>query len=152
MSAVDASVGTPYAAHVRPWFVVVIVATLMPAHVATEGGKWWQSRPIQHDLQLTSSQVAAIEHVFQATLPERRRLRSNLDRLEAELRRRMAAPDDDDAMLDLIDRVEAARAKRNVARTVLLVRMRRILTPDQRLQLDALARRASAAGHELTPP
>jgi Spy/CpxP family protein refolding chaperone len=42
----------------------------------------------------------------------------------------------------LITRVEAARARRNVARMVMLYRMRQVLTPEQRRWFDVRAQRS----------
>jgi Spy/CpxP family protein refolding chaperone len=117
----------------------LLVVLCLPGSAGAGASKWWQAPDVQRELHLTMQQVSAIEHVFQETLPERRTLRENLDRLDAELQHLLDAPDVDDAVIfDLIDRVEDARARRNVARTVLLLRMRRCLTPEQRAQLDRL--------------
>jgi Spy/CpxP family protein refolding chaperone len=94
-------------------------------------------------LGLTPRQVSELDALFDGTLDERIRLRKAFDRLEADFTRLLS---DDDAAkaIDLVPRVEAARAARNVARTMLLVRMYRVLTPHQRRVLgDSINRRLS---------
>jgi Spy/CpxP family protein refolding chaperone len=111
---------------------VRIGAQTIPPH----RGKWWQSEDVQRQLGLTPAQVDAIEKVWRQDLAERIRLRQDLDALEAQwtdaLQR--GAIDDEDAE-KLIDRVENARMKRNKARTVVLLEMYRVLTPEQRSDL-----------------
>jgi Spy/CpxP family protein refolding chaperone len=54
----------------------------------------------------------------------------------------MARPDASEAeTLRLAEKVESVRARRNVARTMMLVRMFRVLTPAQRRALDSMAPR-----------
>ena len=119
--------------------VVVFVAT--SATAAEHRFRWWQSEVVQTEVRLTPQQVLAIEHVYQATLPERRALRLELDRLEAKLQRLLDRGEPAEHTADvLIDQVEAARARRNVARAMMLFRIRRMLTPEQR---SALAREAA---------
>lgn len=103
--------------------------------------KWWLAHDIQTQLHLTPEQVKEINDVFESTLAARRAQRQELDALDRQL----------DALLDsatardldataLITRVEAARARRNITRMVMLYRMRQILTPEQRGWFDMRAR------------
>lgn len=103
--------------------------------------KWWLAHDIQTQLHLTPEQVKKINDVFESTLAARRAQRQELDALDRQL----------DALLDsatardldataLITRVEAARARRNITRMVMLYRMRQILTPEQRGWFDMRAR------------
>ena len=47
--------------------------------------KWWQSEQFQKDLGLTPDQVARIDAIFQATLPELRQRKDELDVLETQV-------------------------------------------------------------------
>ena len=107
----------------------------VPARAAD---KWWLAPDVQRALGLTQPQVVELNKIFETTFGERVRLRKQLDRLEADFARAMSS-DDDDRVTRLVGRVEAARAARNIARTMMLVRMYRILTPDQRRRLDSRA-------------
>ena len=117
--------------------VVLSLVLLAPAGGAAETAvEWWHAEQVQRTLHLTPFQVSAIDRVYKDTLPARRTLRAELDRLEANLKELMDRPDvDQQEAATLIERVEAARARRNVARTMLLFHIRRILTAEQRQAL-----------------
>lgn len=116
---------------------VLLVLLLPCASASAQGFKWWQSPTVRRDIHLTSQQATAIDAVFNATLGERRAVRDRLDCLEASLRQLLDTPDPDEAAaVDLIDRLEETRARRNVLRTMMLYRMRRVLTPVQRAWFD----------------
>ena len=86
--------------------------------------KWWQDPAIQQELALTAEQV--------------RTLGKALARLERSLQHAIAAADlDDEGLGHAVDEVEAMRAKRNTTRTLMLYRMYRTLSPEQRQQLRA---------------
>ena len=107
----------------------VLLGWALPA--AAGADKWWLLADVQRQLGLTTHQVRELDTLFEGTLGERRRLRIELDRLEAKLARAMNEGREEDAF-GLIPRVESARAARNIARTMLLVRMYRVLKPNQR--------------------
>jgi Spy/CpxP family protein refolding chaperone len=106
--------------------------------------KWWLAHDTQTQLHLTPEQVKAMNDVFESTLATRRAQRNELDTLEQQLDVLLdsATADDHDAVA-LITRVEAARERRNVARMVMLYRMRQVLTPEQRRWFDVRAQRSS---------
>jgi Spy/CpxP family protein refolding chaperone len=88
---------------------------------------------VQRELALTADQVKKLEMVFVSTVAERRKLRRELDRLERLVGQIIARADLDESRASAwIEKLEAARAKRNAARTLMLFRMYRILTPKQR--------------------
>lgn len=123
---------------VRHLFLIGVL--LIPWPLAAERFKWWQSAEFQSALRLTPKQVAALNGIFDASLPERRVLRAECDRSEFDFEQLLKEPDPDERVaLELVDRREQARARRNVARTMLLLRMRRILTPAQRTALERIA-------------
>jgi len=109
---------------------------VVAAPADAQGFKWWRSEQVQQDLQLTSDQVREIERIYEVSLPERRRLRDELDRLEQQLEQLLDRPQPDEhEAAALIDRVETARARRNAVRTMMLFHMRRVLTQQQRTAL-----------------
>ena len=59
-------------------------------------------------------------------------------RQEAELSRLIAVNADEWAVTRQVDKVEGIRANLNKTRTLMLLRMRQVLTPDQRVQLNKL--------------
>ena len=114
-------------------FVTVGLCAAVSAEAERAPYQWWLSHDIQLQLHLTAEQVKTIDDIFESNLPARRALRQELDALEQQLDALLdrATADDNDAAA-LIKRVESARARRNVARMVMLYRIRQILTPEQR--------------------
>ena|SRR5436190_16800550 len=112
----------------------VLGATVLMAHPASaQGFKWWQSDTFTRELGLTTDQSSKIEAIFQATLPVLRRQKDALDKSEADFNQMIEASDDAQVMAQ-VGVVEAARSELNKSRTMMLLRMRRVLTPDQRVK------------------
>ena len=109
------------------------VAILSIAPASAQGFKWWQSDTFRHDLGLTQDQSTKIESIFQKTLPVLRQQKDALDRAEADFNQMVEASDDAQVMAQVAV-VEAARSELNKSRTMMLLRMRRVLTPDQRVK------------------
>ena len=103
---------------------------------ALRPGPWWKE--FQKTLGLSDDQSGRIEGVFQAALPYLRHKRDELDAQEAELSRLIQSDADEVVIGRQSDRVEAIRAALNKSRTLMLVHMRQILTPDQRTKLNTL--------------
>lgn len=123
---------------------LLLAVVLLGAAAPSQGGshKWWASTEMQRELGLTKQQSDEIERIFQATLPQLRAAKDELDRQEATLSRMVAESAVSEAVLiDQIDRVEAARGTLGKNRTLMLFRMRRVLTPEQRLRLKELHER-----------
>jgi Spy/CpxP family protein refolding chaperone len=99
---------------------------------------WWKSEEFQKDLGLTSDQCARIDSVFQATLPKLREGRGELDREEAALSQLIDQNVDEAQIARQVDVVEATRARLNKMRTLMLFRMRQVLTPEQRTKFTPL--------------
>lgn len=101
--------------------------------------KWWQSDRFREELALTAEQSARIEEIFQAMLPKLRAAKGDLDRLDGTLSKLVAEGTADEAIVaQQIDRVEAARSELSKTRTLMLFRMHRILSADQRAKLKTL--------------
>jgi periplasmic protein CpxP/Spy len=99
---------------------------------------WWKSEEFQKDLGLTSDQCARIDSVFQETLPKLREGRAELDRDEAALSQLIDQNVDEAQIARQVDVVEATRARLNKMRTLMLFRMRQVLTPEQRTKFTPL--------------
>ena len=124
------------AAAVVPWLVG---AVMMPAPARAQGFKWWQTEQFKQELGLTSDQSQRIEDLYQSTLPKLRAAKQDLDRLEAELSQLIAGNNVEEApVLRQIDRVEQARSELSKTRTLMLIRMRRVLSPEQRTKFSLL--------------
>lgn len=110
---------------------------------------WWRSDEIVKELRLTADQSARIDKIYRSTRPELRQEFDDLGRFEAKLSRLIESDTVDEAALTRqIDRVETARANLNKTRSLMLWRMRQVLTPDQRVRLETLQARAE---RELRP-
>ena len=122
------------------WRTVLFAAVLcaVSSPLQAQGFKWWQNEPFQKRLGLTSDQSRRIEDVFQAALPNLRRAKQQLDSQEGELSKLVNGAAEDAALAQQVERVEAARSELNKTRTLMLLRIRRILTADQRVKLDAI--------------
>jgi Spy/CpxP family protein refolding chaperone len=122
-----------------PALLLAVALCLAPLPAAAQGFKWWHSDKFKQALQLTDEQITRIEAVFDAAVPEFRQHKHTLDRLEDELSRLIDIADEA-AVMEHADRVEAERAALSKARTLMLVRMRRVLSVDQRAKLAELHR------------
>lgn len=128
----------------RLLLLVLALASVLAAPSALwagQGGKfkWWQSERFVQELGLTREQSARIDDVFQASWPALHAAKADLDRLETELSRLIAEGTATEAkVLQHIDRVEASRSAMGRTRSLMLYRMHRLLTADQRVKLKAL--------------
>jgi Spy/CpxP family protein refolding chaperone len=124
--------------------LVVVVALLVLGVAApraaggSQAHSWWKSEDFRATLGLTVDQSARIDAIFTATLPELRQDMNRLDELEARLSQLIESDAEETDIARQIDRVETARAQVNKTRSLMLVRMRRVLTPEQRARMKAL--------------
>ena len=100
--------------------------------------KWWVEEPMRGELGITDQQSAAIEQLWQKTIPKLREARERIDTLEEQLSRMIRDSSDEAAVVAQIEKVENTRSEANKARTLMLYRMNRVLTPDQRDKLKAM--------------
>jgi Spy/CpxP family protein refolding chaperone len=108
-----------------------------------ERWKWWIDN--RAELGLTDQQSAEIGQVFESTVSRLRALREELDRLDAALAELIAGYNADPATVaQQVDKVESARAEYNKTRTLMLYRMDRVLTAEQRAKVKALHERRDA--------
>jgi Spy/CpxP family protein refolding chaperone len=99
--------------------------------------KFWQGDS-KVQLGITNQQSADIEQIFQATLPKLEAAKDKIDKLEATLSQTIKDNTADLATVaQQVDRLEAARAELYKTRTLMLYRMRGVLSADQRLKLQA---------------
>src|SRR5207244_6986565 len=102
------------------------------------GFPWWRDAQFQKDLSLSGEQSARIDSVFQSTISLLRQKREELDQQEAELSRLIAANADEAVVVRQVDKVEGIRAGLNKHRTLMLLRMRQVLSPDRRANLNKM--------------
>ena len=112
----------------------VLVAVALPA---AGQGKWWQSEEYKRELKLTAEQSKKLEEVFQASVPTLKSLKKSLDQAESEFER-LLERGDDGSVMDQVERVEAARAELNKQHTLMMLRMKRVLTTEQWARFNAM--------------
>ena len=99
---------------------------------------WWKSDPFKKELGLTADQSARIDKIWETTRPELRQEWDELSKLEDKLSHLIQADADEAALTRQIDRVETARANANKTRSLMLVQMLKVLSPDQRTRFRAV--------------
>ena len=111
--------------------------------------KWWHNPACKARVGLTEAQTTEIERIFQSVREELWSEKKELERQEAALSRLLAERDADEAVVvRTIDRVEAARSALAKTRTLMLYRMHRLLSPDQRVRLEAFEREQALRASE----
>ena len=97
------------------------------------------------ELGITAQQAADIEQIFQSTMPTLEALKKKVDSLEAAVSQTVKDGSADISVVtQQVDRFEAARAELSKTRTLMLYRMRGVLTADQRIRLQAMNHRWEA--------
>lgn len=116
---------------------LVTVALVLSVPVSAQSFKWWQSDHFKRELVLTAEQSRRLEEIFQAAAPTLRTHKVALDKAERELDA-LVEKGGDSAVMEQVNHVETARAELNKSRTMMLLRMRRVLTTDQWAKFTAL--------------
>ena len=114
--------------------------TLLWAHPAyAQRFRWWKDEKFTRELALTPDQCTRIESVFQAAQPALRAQQRALSNLEDELSKLVAEGTADEPEVEhFVGKVESARADLGKMRTMMIFRIRRILTTDQHVKLQKL--------------
>jgi Spy/CpxP family protein refolding chaperone len=119
--------------------VVILAAAGSDVLAGSERHKWWWADDVRTEVGLTSQQSQEIDGIFESVRPRLKAGWDELDRLEQEVSRLMTEGATDESQISAaIDRVETARASLNKTRTLMLFRMYRVLSPDQRVKLRAV--------------
>jgi len=100
---------------------------------------WWKASDTRAELGISDKQSKDIDDIFQETVPALRAAKEELDKLDETVAKLIK---DGTADISVVARqvaqAEQARANLTTKRTVMLYRMHRLLTPDQRAKLDAM--------------
>jgi Spy/CpxP family protein refolding chaperone len=99
--------------------------------------KWWIDPKLRAELGVTDQQSAAVDKVWQKTMPSLIEGRQKLEKLEDALSQ-MTDVADEAAVIAQIDRVENLRAELSKGRTLMIYRMNKLLTMDQRARVKAM--------------
>lgn len=119
--------------------VLALVVFGVAASADAQSFKWWTDERFRTELALSAEQTARLEEIYQAATPTLKSQKDALERLQADMKRLVAeGRADESTAVDLFARVEAARGDLGRSRSLMLYRMRRILTSDQHLKLKVL--------------
>lgn len=125
----------------RKLFICLVLSAIvlgLPG-VASAQGRWWQSERFKKELALTQEQITRIEGIYQSALPLLRAQKQAFDRREDKLSKVIADPKSDEAaVVQASDRLEAARNEMGRTRTLMFFRIRRVLSDEQLLKLNAM--------------
>jgi Spy/CpxP family protein refolding chaperone len=104
--------------------------------------RWWTMEKYRLELKLTTDQTAQIEKIFQVSMDRLKAQKDDFDRAQSDfsqlMKKGMATERD---LLRAADSLELARFKVSSERTSMLVRIHSVLTPEQRLGLQAISKR-----------
>lgn len=124
----------PPAVAVGAMLICLVAVDAVALHA--EEYKWWRDPTVQQELGLTAAQVRSLERVFASTQAEQRRIGKALGQMESRWQQEVVLAElDEFGLVALVDKMEAMRANRNATRTLMLSRMYRTLSPEQRLRL-----------------
>ena len=113
---------------------------------------WWKAPDTRAELGISDKQSKEIDDIFQATLPSLRAAKDELDKLDDALASLIKEGTADSSVVARqVGQAEQARANLTTKRTVMLYRMHRLLTPEQRIKLDAMFARREAERHKNDP-
>ena|ERR671913_293844 len=122
-------------------FICLMLSAIVLAvpDAALAQGRWWQSDRFQKELGLSKEQITRIEGIYQSATPLLRAQKEAFDRRDEKLSKILADPKSDEAMVvQATDRLEAARNEMGRTRTLMIFRIRRVLTDEQHLKLNKL--------------
>jgi Spy/CpxP family protein refolding chaperone len=123
-----------------------------PGQADQAPGKWWQDAKWRAALGLSADQVARIEEIFVAAGPKMRDGYRQLEPLEEQLSKMISGDGITEVeVLRQLDRIEAIRTELSKERTLMVFRIRRVLTPEQRAKLAEMQSRHSDRGRGRTP-
>lgn len=100
--------------------------------------KWWIDPQLRQQLGITDGQSKQVDEIWQRMLPDLRKLREQLDKLEGDLSNMIQDGAVESTVTAQIEQTENTRAQLNKGRTLMLYRMNKLLTPDQRTKVKAM--------------
>jgi Spy/CpxP family protein refolding chaperone len=106
---------------------------------------WWKAPETRAELGISDKQSKEIDEIFQSTFPTLRASKDELDKLDL-----IVATTIKEGLADIttvtrqVGQAEEARAKLATTRTIMLYRMHRLLSPEQRVKLNTMFERREA--------
>jgi Spy/CpxP family protein refolding chaperone len=99
---------------------------------------WWIEPQLRQQLAITDAQSKAVETIWQQSLPDLRKLRDQLVALDDQVSKMIQDGAPEASVTALVEQTENLRAQAMKGRTLMLYRMYKVLTPDQRAKVMAM--------------
>lgn len=108
--------------------------------------KWWINPEHRQELGITDEQSRQIDAIFESMFPPQRAKYREAEKIESELSKVMKDYSADaETLRAQVERMEQLHAERRALRTIMLYRINQLLTPEQRVKLDAFNKRREAS-------
>ena len=105
---------------------------------------WWKDEKFRAEVGFSLAQANEIDKIVMPTLEQMWPLRREVDQLDKEIEKMIVESTDLMVFKQQVEKVEARRAELNKMRTVMLYRIRRVLTPEQNVKFRAAHDRREA--------
>ena len=108
--------------------------------------KWWRSDEMRAQFGITDAQSVELERIFQSFVAALKSGMTDVDRYQKDVSKLMAdAAASEVDVIQAINRLEAAKADLGRTRSLMLFRMYRVLTPEQRIKVKKFHEQKDAA-------
>lgn len=114
--------------------------------------RWWEDPKWRAEIGFNDRQAAQIKEIFETTMVQLKADRAELDKLEATLSQTIKDDRSDiGTVTQQVDRVENLRAQMQKTRVLMIYRMHRVLTPEQRARFQVMFERLQAEKRQNDP-
>jgi Spy/CpxP family protein refolding chaperone len=108
--------------------------------------KWWRSEEMRAQFGITDAQSAKLDEIYQSFYASLKSGMADVERYQKEVSKMMAEGSSSEAdVLNAIDKLETGKARLARQRLLMLYRMYRELTPDQRIKVKKFQEQKDAA-------
>jgi Spy/CpxP family protein refolding chaperone len=124
----------------KTYFIILSVILIYSLNSYGYGGhksaKWWKDSDVAKEINLTKDQVNLIEQIFNSNKGQITDLNSQLRQKQSDFRSKIEDPNSSrDEVLELNDEVVQLKTKLKRVRLDMLLKIRDVLTPEQRQNL-----------------
>ena len=115
-------------------------------HAAKAKAKWWRNPELRAEFAITDAQSAELDRIFHSFYASLKSGMADVDRYHKDVSKIMAEGSSSEVdVLHAIDKLEAAKASLSRTRMLMLYRMYRLLSPDQRIKVKRYHEQKDAA-------
>jgi Spy/CpxP family protein refolding chaperone len=108
--------------------------------------KWWRNPELRAEFAITDAQSAELDRIFHSFYASLKSGMADVDRYHKDVSKIMAEGSSSEVdVLHAIDKLEAAKASLSRTRMLMLYRMYRLLSPDQRIKVKRYHEQKDAA-------